>query len=153
VLPEQKEGHGRHAEPLGAEQDTSLCLFERREPHAALAADWRSYLEPGEHHIHEEEPTPFFVVMEGITEVLKDLMGRQTEVSEHKPGDFFGELAILMATAAPTSVRAKTTCLWICPRTAQFDSAHTFRCRLSGICRNRGNRHSPMSPERFAISF
>jgi pimeloyl-ACP methyl ester carboxylesterase len=37
-------------------------------------------------------------------------MGRQTEVSEHNPGDFFGELAILMASAAPASVRAKTAC-------------------------------------------
>jgi CRP-like cAMP-binding protein len=68
------------------------------------------HLEPGEYLIHEGEPTPFFVVMEGTTEVLKDVMGRQTEVSEHKPGDFFGELAILMASAAPASVRAKTAC-------------------------------------------
>src|ERR1700756_1781408 len=68
------------------------------------------HLEPGEYLIHEGEPTPFFVVMEGTTEVLKNVMGRLTEVSEHKQGDFFGELAILMATAAPASVRAKTVC-------------------------------------------
>jgi thioredoxin reductase (NADPH) len=68
------------------------------------------HLEPGEYLIHEGEPTPFFVVMDGTTEVLKDVMGRRTEVSEHKPGDFFGELAILMATSAPASVRAKTAC-------------------------------------------
>jgi len=68
------------------------------------------HLEPGEYLIHEGEPTPFFVVMEGTTEVLKNVMGRLTEVSEHKQGDFFGELAILMATAAPASVRAKTAC-------------------------------------------
>src|ERR1700761_1452371 len=68
------------------------------------------HLEAGEYLIHEGEPTPFFVVMEGITEVLKDVMGRRTEVSEHHQGDFFGELAILMATAAPASVRAKTAC-------------------------------------------
>jgi hypothetical protein len=43
--------------------------------------------------------------MAGTTEVLKDVMGRRTKVSEHKQGDFFGELAILMATAAPASVR------------------------------------------------
>jgi thioredoxin reductase (NADPH) len=68
------------------------------------------HLEPGEYLIHEGEPTPFFVVMDGTTEVLKDVMGRRTEVSEHKPGDFFGELAILMATSAPASVRAKSAC-------------------------------------------
>ena len=33
------------------------------------------HLEPGEYLIHEGEPTPFFVVMEGTTEVLKDVMG------------------------------------------------------------------------------
>src|SRR6201990_23764 len=68
------------------------------------------HLEPGEYLIHEGEFTPFFVVLEGTTEVLKDVMGRRTEVSEHKRGDFFGELAILMATSAPASVRAKTAC-------------------------------------------
>jgi thioredoxin reductase (NADPH) len=82
--------------------DASLVWLSQR------AADL--HLEPGEHLIHEGEPTPFFVVMEGTTEVLKDVMGRQTEVLEHNPGDFFGELAILMASAAPASVRAKTAC-------------------------------------------
>jgi thioredoxin reductase (NADPH) len=48
--------------------------------------------------------------MEGTAEVLKDVMGRQTAVSEHHQGDFFGELPILMATASPASVRAKTAC-------------------------------------------
>jgi len=73
-----------------------------------LAAD--IHLEPSEYLIHEGEPTPFFVVLEGTTEVLKDVMGRRTEISEHNRGDFFGELPILMATAAPASVRAKTAC-------------------------------------------
>src|SRR5579871_6166351 len=73
-----------------------------------LAAD--IHLKPGEFLIHEGEPTSFFVVLEGTTEVLKDVMGRQTEISEHNRGDFFGELPILMATAAPASVRAKTAC-------------------------------------------
>src|ERR1700761_5175042 len=68
------------------------------------------HLEPGEYLIHEGEPTPFFVVLEGTTEVLKDVMGRRTEVSEHNRGDFFGELPILMASASPASVRAKTAC-------------------------------------------
>ena len=68
------------------------------------------HLEPGEYLIHEGEPTPFFVLMKGATEVLKNVMGRLTEVSEFTQGDFFGELPILMATAAPGSVRAKTAC-------------------------------------------
>ena len=82
--------------------DANLVLLSQQ------AADL--HLEPGEYLIHEGEPTPFFVVMDGTTEVLKDVMGRRTEVSEHKQGDFFGELAILMATSAPASVRAKTAC-------------------------------------------
>jgi thioredoxin reductase (NADPH) len=43
------------------------------------------HLEPGEYLIHEGESTPFFVVLEGTTEVLKDVMGSRTEVSEHEP--------------------------------------------------------------------
>ena len=46
------------------------------------------HLEPGDYLIHEGEPTHFFVVLEGTTEVFKDVMGRQTEVSEHNRGDF-----------------------------------------------------------------
>lgn len=68
------------------------------------------HLEPGEYLIHEGEPSSFFVLMEGATEVVKDVMGRRTEVEQHKRGDFFGELPIRMATASPASVRAKTTC-------------------------------------------
>ena len=60
--------------------------------------------------IHEGEPTSFFVLLEGVAEVTKEVMGRRTEVSLHSAGDFFGELAILMATSAPASVRAKTNC-------------------------------------------
>jgi CRP-like cAMP-binding protein len=71
------------------------------------------------------EPTPFFVVMEGTTEVLKGVMGRRTEVSEHKQGDFFGESAILMATAAPASVRAKTAC-----HLARLDPQHLQEGKL-----------------------
>ena len=50
------------------------------------------------------------MLVEGIAEVTKEVLGRPTEISQHCPGDFFGELAILMATAAPASVRAKTHC-------------------------------------------
>jgi hypothetical protein len=41
------------------------------------------HLEPGEYLIHEAEPTPLFVVMDGTTEVLKDVMGRRTELGLH----------------------------------------------------------------------
>jgi thioredoxin reductase (NADPH) len=77
------------------------------------------HLEPGEYLIHEGEPTPFFVVLEGTTEVLKDVMGRQMEVYEHHQGDFFGELPILMATASPVTVRSKTAC-----HLARLDAQH-----------------------------
>jgi thioredoxin reductase (NADPH) len=60
------------------------------------------HLEPGEYLIHEGEPTPFFVVMEGTTEVLKEVMGRRTEVSEHNRGDFFGDLESLLPSHRQT---------------------------------------------------
>ena len=77
------------------------------------------HLEPGEYLVHEGEPPPFFVVLEGTTEVLKDVMGRQTEVYEHHQGDFFGELPILMATESPVTVRSKTAC-----HLARLDAEH-----------------------------
>jgi thioredoxin reductase (NADPH) len=70
------------------------------------------HLEPGEYLIHEGEPTPFFVVMEGTTEVFKDVMGRQTEVSEHKPGDFFGELAFSWQRRLPPPSARKQLATW-----------------------------------------
>ena len=79
------------------------------------------HLEPGDYLSHEGEFTPFFVVLEGTTEVLKDVMGRRTEISEHNQGDFFGELAILMATSAPASIRAKTAC-----HLARLDPQHLY---------------------------
>jgi CRP-like cAMP-binding protein len=47
-------------------------------------------------------------ILNSLTRVFGAALSRK--ISEHKQGDFFGELAILMATAAPASVRAKTAC-------------------------------------------
>ena len=70
-------------------------------------------LEPGEYLIHEGEPASFFVLVEGVAEATKEVRGRSTGVSCHQRGDFFGELSILMATAAPASVRSRTPCRFV----------------------------------------
>lgn len=67
-------------------------------------------VDSGEFLIHEGEATPFFVLMEGVAEVFKDSMGRMAAVGQLHAGDFFGEMAILMATSAPASVCAAAPC-------------------------------------------
>ncbi len=85
------------------------CLDEQDLQWLSLQAA-HLHLEPGEYLIHEGEPASFFVLVEGTAEVTKDILGRTVGVSRHQQDDFFGELSILMATAAPASVRARTAC-------------------------------------------
>lgn len=68
------------------------------------------YVETGEYLIHEGEPTPFLVLIDGTAEVIKDSIGRLAVVAKLRTGDFFGELPILMATSAPASIRASAPC-------------------------------------------
>ncbi len=67
-------------------------------------------VDAGEFLIHEGEATPFFVLLEGVAEVFKDSVGRMAAVGRLYTGDFFGEMAILMATSAPASVCAAVPC-------------------------------------------
>jgi thioredoxin reductase (NADPH) len=57
--------------------------------------------------IREGEQANFFILLEGETQAVKDIAGRQTELSSVKPGTFFGELPVLFMTPFFVSVRAK----------------------------------------------
>ncbi len=84
--------------------DTELTRF------AEQAADVR--LAPGEWLIREGEPPWFYVLFEGKLRLVKDLLGRQQDLSEfeYAVGDFFGETPILLGTQALVSLRAETHC-------------------------------------------
>ena len=54
----------------------------------------------------------FYVVLEGRLRIVLDVHGKQTEFAEQefKPGDFLGEVPLLMGTPFFGSLRAKTSC-------------------------------------------
>jgi thioredoxin reductase (NADPH) len=82
------------------------CLDEtERQRFAERAADVK--LAAGEWLIREGEQPNFFVVIEGHTLAVKDILGKETEIGTSKPGSFFGEVPILLLAPAFVAVRAK----------------------------------------------
>jgi thioredoxin reductase (NADPH) len=86
---------------------------------AARAADVR--LEAGEWLIREGEVAQFFVLLDGQMQLLKDVLGKPTELYVYKPGEFFGEVPILLGAPALVSIQAKTN-----GRIARFDAQQLF---------------------------
>src|ERR1700734_2502255 len=77
---------------------------------ARTIADVR--LEPGEWVFREGAPALFYVLLEGSVRIVLDVHGKQTEFPEYefKPGDFLGEVPLLMGTPTFGSLRAQTSC-------------------------------------------
>src|ERR1700684_3176326 len=87
---------------------------EERRRLARRAADIQ--LQPGEWLIREGEEPRFFVILEGETEAVKDIVGQRQVLGRSATGDFSGETPIFMGTASIVSVRAVTKC-----RIARFE--------------------------------
>jgi thioredoxin reductase (NADPH) len=103
-------------------EDVSIfaCLNEaERQRFAEKAADVR--LEDGEWLIREGELPYLFVLLEGRLKLLKDLLGRPQEMHEYKPGEWFGEVPILLRAPALVSIQASSTA-----RVARFDPQQLF---------------------------
>jgi thioredoxin reductase (NADPH) len=81
---------------------------------AQKAADIR--VEAGDWVIREGEDPRFFVVLEGLLQAVKDIVGQRRELDQVKAADFFGEIPILLGTANLVSVQALSQC-----RLARFD--------------------------------
>jgi len=93
------------------------CLEDsERQRLASKAADVR--LAAGEWLIREGEQPWFFVLLEGRLQMVKDILGRPQDLATYlyTPGDFFGEVPILLGTNALVSLRAETSV-----RVARFD--------------------------------
>jgi thioredoxin reductase (NADPH) len=105
------------------------CLDEvERQRFASRAADVR--LEGGEWLIREGEVPYFFVLLEGRLQLLKDILGKSTDLHEYKPGEFFGEIPILLGAPAFVSVQAKSSV-----RVARFDAQLLFELvQTSAAC-------------------
>jgi thioredoxin reductase (NADPH) len=81
---------------------------------AQKAADIR--VEAGDWVIREGEDPRFFVVLEGLLQAVKDIVGQRRELDQVKAADFFGEIPILLGTANLVSMQALSQC-----RLARFD--------------------------------
>jgi thioredoxin reductase (NADPH) len=81
---------------------------------AQKAAD--IHVEGGDWVIREGEEPRFFVVLEGLLQVAKDIVGQRRELEQLKTGEFFGEIPILLGTANIVSVLAVSR-----SRLARFD--------------------------------
>src|ERR1700712_4948665 len=81
----------------------TLPLHER-DTIAANAADLR--LRADEWVIHEGESPAFYVVVEGTLKVFKDVGGLDQQINSYTPGDFFGEVPLLLGSPSIASVQA-----------------------------------------------
>jgi thioredoxin reductase (NADPH) len=96
------------------------CLSEAdRRRFAERAADVR--MEADEWLIREGEVPYFYVLLEGRLQLLKDVLGKSTDLHEYKPGEFFGEVPILLGAPAFVSIQAKSK-----SRVARFDPQLLF---------------------------
>jgi thioredoxin reductase (NADPH) len=85
-----------------------------RQRFAQKAAD--IHVEAGDWVIREGEDPRFFVVLEGLLQAVKDIVGQRRELDQVKAADFFGEIPILLGTANLVSMQALSQC-----RLARFD--------------------------------
>jgi thioredoxin reductase (NADPH) len=71
---------------------------------AARGADIR--LRAGDWLIHEGETPSFFILLEGRIEVRKAIHGVDRLITTYVPGDYFGEVPLLLGSPAVASLRA-----------------------------------------------
>lgn len=110
------------------EQIPVFAGVEEEERHrlARRAAD--IHLEPGEWLIREGEEPRFFVILEGETEAIKDVVGQRQVLGRSFAGEFTGEMPIFMGTTSIVSVRAVTKC-----RVARFERKKATRSEGFGL--------------------
>ncbi|ADV65771.1 FAD-dependent oxidoreductase [Deinococcus maricopensis] len=89
------------AVPLLRDLDDATC-----EQLAATAAD--IHLNPGEWLVQEGEVPAFYVLLSGELEVTKTSGGEAHVLNHYRPGDAFGEVPLLLGSAAVANLRATT---------------------------------------------
>lgn len=83
----------------------SHLAHEQQEQIADQAADIQ--LQLGDWLIQEGELPAFFVLLSGSLDVLKTLSDVEQVINRYTPGDFFGELPLLLGSTAVASLRAR----------------------------------------------
>jgi len=72
---------------------------------AANVAD--VHVNAGEWVIHEGQQPAFFFILSGDVDITKSVGGEEQELTQYHPGDYFGEVPLLLGSNAVASVRAK----------------------------------------------
>ena len=75
-----------------------------RERIVARAADVR--VSEGEWFLFEGDPAAFWIVIEGEVEVTSEASGRMEQMTTFDPGEFFGEVPLMLGAASFRSCRA-----------------------------------------------
>ena len=104
--------------------------FAELEAIAARAAD--VHLRPNEWLIQEGELPSFFLFLEGRIEVSKQVAGVDRVIAHYGPGDFAGELPLLLGAPAIASLRAEES-----SRVGRLDAAD-FHELIAGCATLRG---------------
>jgi thioredoxin reductase (NADPH) len=94
---------------ITAEALTRVPLFaclpaDERASLAARAADVR--LQQDEWLLQEGQTAAFFALLDGKLSVIKSVSGRDQQLTTYGPGDYFGEVPLLLGSPAVASVRA-----------------------------------------------
>jgi thioredoxin reductase (NADPH) len=94
---------------ITAEALTRVPLFaclpaDERASLAARAADVR--LQQDEWLLQEGQTAAFFALLDGKLSVMKSVSGRDQQLTTYGPGDYFGEVPLLLGSPAVASVRA-----------------------------------------------
>ncbi|HYZ16924.1 MAG TPA: FAD-dependent oxidoreductase [Candidatus Acidoferrum sp.] len=80
-------------------------------PHERLAhvAERAADLRPvdGDYVIYEGEVAAFFIVLEGLLEITKRIGGVEHVLSERRPGEYFGEVPLMLGATAFANARAR----------------------------------------------
>lgn len=105
------------------------CLDEpERRRFASQAAEL--YLREGDFLLREGEIPYFCVLLEGRLQLSKEILGRSQDFVEYGPGDFFGEVPIMLGISSLATLRAKTFC-----RIARFERQQFQELvRTSEVC-------------------
>jgi CRP-like cAMP-binding protein len=77
---------------------------------AQKAADIRA--EGGDWVIREGEDPRFFAVLEGLLQVVKDIVGQRQELEQLNAGEFFGEIPILLTRQISSPCRQYLDAAW-----------------------------------------
>ena len=115
----------------------------------------RSHYEPGQIVFNQGDlARGFFIILDGQVEVVRKLGGVEELVATLGPGEYFGEISLLLGVRHTATIRALTPVDLLIMNgndfTALANSSSDFRDLLGGVMKQRLNDAGVDSPEEFA---